>query len=224
MNNTTKQFEFLDLVSLGSAGLGFWNFILNNQQLSNDDLFTKLVNELKKDINEDNNRIVKELSDKLDYFIEKMEGGGPMETYRDIMCKIGERNETYEQMIEYKIVMEELMHELEKHDPNLYNKTISKLEEIAYHIPLEKAKHIVMNMKPYGEHWSYEKIKDFMQTKGIVGKCEEYYLVMNMMYSDYYDVATNFGHQSDPEFYFELAHSFINDVDGKKFKVQRYFL
>lgn len=47
---------------------------------------------------------------------------------------------------------------------------------------------------------------------------------MNMTYNDYYDVATNFGHQSDAEFYFELANAFINDIDGSKYKVEKYFL
>lgn len=59
---------------------------------------------------------------------------------------------------------------------------------------------------------------------GIYGKCIEYYLVMNMSYNDYYDVATNFGHQGDAEFYFELANAFINDVDGDKYKVEKYFI
>lgn len=79
-------------------------------------------------------------------------------------------------------------------------------------------------MKPFGEHWTYEGVKDFIEAKGIYDKCVEYYLVMNMTYNDYYDVATNFGHQSDAEFYFELANAFINDIDGSKYKVEKYFL
>lgn len=40
MNN--KNLEFLDLVSLGSAGLGIYNTILNKEQISNNELFKEL--------------------------------------------------------------------------------------------------------------------------------------------------------------------------------------
>lgn len=147
-----------------------------------------------------------------------------MKEYRDIMNHIFCKNKNYEDMLEYKEVMEEIMEDMEKHYPALYKDTISKLEKIAYSIPLDKAKEKVINMKPFGEHWTYEGVKDFIEAKGIYGKCIEYYLVMNMSYNDYYDVATNFGHQSDAEFYFELANAFINDVDGGKYKVEKYFM
>lgn len=147
-----------------------------------------------------------------------------MKEYRDIMNHIFCKNKNYEDMVEYKEVMEEIMEDMEKHYPALYKETISKLEKVAYNIPLDKAREKVMNMKPFGEHWTYEGVKDFIESKGIYGKCIEYYLVMNMSYNDYYDVATNFGHQSDAEFYFELANAFINDVDGDKYKVEKYFL
>ena len=38
-------------------------------------------------------------------------------------------------------------------------------------------------------------------------------VTMNMMYSDYYDVARKFG-VNVPEFYAELARSFLMDKDG----------
>lgn len=66
MNN--KNLEFLDLVSLGSAGLGIYNTILNQQQISNDDLLKELlefrnkeIEEISKRIKEDNNRILSEI-------------------------------------------------------------------------------------------------------------------------------------------------------------------
>lgn len=31
------------------------------------------------------------------------------------------------------------------------------------------------------------------------------------------------GRGEDPEFYFSLAKDFINDIDGKDFKVEKYF-
>ena len=147
-----------------------------------------------------------------------------MKEYRDIMSHIFCKNKNYDDMVQYKEVMEEIMEDVEKCYPALFEETISKLEKIAYSIPLDKAKEKVVSMKPFGEHWTYEGVKDFIEAKGIYDKCVEYYLVMNMTYNDYYDVATNFGHQSDAEFYFELANAFINDIDGSKYKVEKYFL
>lgn len=147
-----------------------------------------------------------------------------MREYRDVVEMIFDKEDPYNNMIEYKVIMEDLMCKLHKHHPELYNEIMERLEDVAYDIDMAKAKEIVKYMKPFGEHWSYEKIKEFMATKGIVGQCEKYYLVMNMAYNDYYEVATNFGHQNDPEFFFELAHAFINDVDGKSHKVERYFM
>ena len=66
MNN--KNLEFLDLVSLGSAGLGIYNTILNQKQISNDDLLKELlefrnkeIEEISKRIKEDNDRILSEI-------------------------------------------------------------------------------------------------------------------------------------------------------------------
>lgn len=147
-----------------------------------------------------------------------------MKEYRDIMSYICSKVDKYEEMVEYKLVMEELMYKLEKHHPDLFKEIINKLEGIAYDIPLDKAQKIVRLMKPFGEHWSYEEVKNFIEGKGVYKHCIEYYLVMNMMYNDYYDVATNFGHQGDVDFYYELTHAFINDIDGKRYKVEKYFI
>ena len=66
MNN--KQLEFLDLVSLGSAGLGIYNTILNQKQISNDDLLKEIIEYRHKEIDEimekvieDNNRVLNEI-------------------------------------------------------------------------------------------------------------------------------------------------------------------
>lgn len=126
-------------------------------------------------------------------------------------------------MSEFKEVLEELMEELEYQNKDLYNKTIDKIEHIAYDISYEDAEKIVKNMKPFGEHWDYKTVKDYIEKKGIYKCYVKYYLVMNMMYNDYYDVSVNYGHQNDPEFFFELSNAFINDEDAKPHKVVKYF-
>lgn len=71
MNN--KQLEFLDIVSLGSAGLGIYNTILNQKQISNDDLLKEIieyrhkeVDEIMEKVIEDNNRVLKEILDAIE--------------------------------------------------------------------------------------------------------------------------------------------------------------
>ena len=116
------------------------------------------------------------------------------------------------------------MSNLEKENLKLFETSVNKLEKIAYDIPFDKAMDIVYDMKPFGEHWSYDDIKVYLENKDIHSDYKTYYLVMNMVYNDYYDVAVNYGIQDDENFFFELAYSFINDIDGKAFKVERYFL
>lgn len=70
---------------------------------------------------------------------------------------------------------------------------------------------------------SYKQVKEYLATKGITDKLTDYYLVMNMVYNDYQRTAQTFGLQSDVEFYFSLARDFIEDVDAKPFKIERYF-
>ena len=66
MNN--RQLEFLDIVSLGSAGLGIYNTILNQKQISNDDLLKEIIEYRHKEVDEimekviaDNDRVLEEI-------------------------------------------------------------------------------------------------------------------------------------------------------------------
>lgn len=63
-----------------------------------------------------------------------------------------------------------------------------------------------------------------MRAKGITEDCVSWYLVMNMAYNDYHDTAAMVGMSEDAEFYYSIANNFINDIDGKKYKVAKYFL
>lgn len=143
-----------------------------------------------------------------------------MREYEELVEIIEDKSE----IEKYMNTMKKLMCKLEEQYPKLFNETIVDLEDIAYSMDIEQARHIVRNMRPFGEHWNIEQIKDLLYTKGIVGECIHYYLVMNMVYNDYHEVASNFGHRDDVEFFFELSHAFINDEDGKPHKVERYFL
>lgn len=117
----------------------------------------------------------------------------------------------------------QMLDELEETNPKMYEHCKKFLEDVAYSISKTEAESIVRNMEPRGQKWSYSEISDFLKTKGIEGKCVEYYLVMNMVYNDFYDTAALYGLQKDAEFYFSLSKDFINDPDAKPYKVERYF-
>lgn len=99
-----------------------------------------------------------------------------------------------------------------------------RIKAVALRIDCEQATEIVRRMKPYGEHWSFEQIKQYTAGKGVDHeKMLHYYLIMNMAYNDYKHTAEKFGLE-EPDFYFSIAHDFIEDPDGKEFKVEKYFL
>lgn len=98
-------------------------------------------------------------------------------------------------------------------------------------ITKEKAEMWVSNMMgsdpahPKGGKWSMEAVKPFAQKYGFPTSGREFYefyVVMNAMYSDYYDVAKKFG-VANPDFFAELAKCFIKDKDANPGKVEMYF-
>ena len=90
----------------------------------------------------------------------------------------------------------------------------------------EKAEEWTKEMKnedgSKGPHWSME------QTKGVKDKLQlnvdpvEFYVAMNMMYSDYCGIARKYG-IDNPEFYAHMAKAFLNDKDAGPGKLAKYF-
>ena len=112
---------------------------------------------------------------------------------------------------------------LERNNPKMYREFVEKLENIAYSIPYADAERIVYNMAPKGQHWDYNEVEKLCNSKGITEPIAEYYLVMNMVYNDYYSTAQKYGLQSDVEFYWSLTCDFIDDPDATPHKVAKYF-
>ena len=99
-----------------------------------------------------------------------------------------------------------------------------KLEGIAYALTPEEAKQIVSHMIPYGEHWSCDKVKEYLIKKDATTEhLMYYYLVMNMTYNDYMNTAITFSLKDNPDFFYSLAKDFINDADAAPYKVEKYF-
>lgn len=66
-----------------------------------------------------------------------------------------------------------------------------------------------------GPHWTMEQTSAVADASGAGHDIPHWAfgVTMNMMYSDYYDVARKFG-VNVPEFYAELAREFLTDKDG----------
>lgn len=141
-----------------------------------------------------------------------------------IVDKIFEKDKSLNTMNEVNSILDIMFDKLKAESPSLYKETIDNLENIEYRITREDAEKVVMEMKPYGQKWSYDEIRDYLATKGIDTRCEEFYLVMNMAMNDYYGLAEMVNMAENTDFYFEFSKAFIFDVDAKPHKVAKYFM
>lgn len=80
----------------------------------------------------------------------------------------------------------------------------------------EKAKKLVHEMKPYGEHWNIEQVSNLISNG--YKRATNYY-AMNMMFNDYQEVF-----KDDTNKYIEMVSCWLNDEDscGGDCKTYRY--
>lgn len=143
-----------------------------------------------------------------------------MGKYRELITKAIDKGTEDEAWM----IAEEAMEKLKRKNPDLYEDVMDELECLAYKIPMEEAVQIVKEMRPKGQNWTYQQVRDWCRAKGIDKDIVNWYLVVNMCYNDYCGTAKHFGLQDDEEFYWCLAKNFIEDPDAKPFKVEKYFL
>lgn len=120
-------------------------------------------------------------------------------------------------------IIYDIMEDLKKSNESLYMKYEDMINEELYCIEVPEAIEIVKSMKPNGEVFSMSDVSEILskyQTSD--DKFVKYYLCMNMFYNDYKTYAE--AKRLDiKEFCFEMSKLFINDVDGVKYKVEKYF-
>lgn len=121
-------------------------------------------------------------------------------------------------------IADEVMEKIKRKWPEMYDELMEDLEGLAYKIPADEAVQIVKAMRPKGQNWSMQQVKDMCREHGIDKDCTSWYLVLNMVYNDYCGTAKAFGLQNDEDFYWSLAKDFIEDPDAKPFKIEKYFL
>ena len=73
-----------------------------------------------------------------------------------------------------------------------------------------------------GPHWSMEQTEQARKQRGIDCDPLEFYVTMNMMYSDYCKAAEKVN-ASSVDFYAYMARAFLDDKDAGDGKISRYF-
>ncbi len=74
----------------------------------------------------------------------------------------------------------------------------------------------------HGPHWTMEQTKQVQAQQGIDCDPVEFFLAINMMYSDYVKVAKKLG-VNKVDFYACMAKAFLDDKDAGPDKIGRYF-
>lgn len=88
---------------------------------------------------------------------------------------------------------------------------------------MEEATEIISNMKPYGIKWEFEELRQYMINEGIKeNDLVNIWILCNMYYNDSYEVAKKYNIDI-PDFYFDMAKSFLYDIDAEPFKIKKYF-
>lgn len=98
--------------------------------------------------------------------------------------------------------------------------------EEAQPLTKEKAMEWVKGMKnedgTQGPHWTIEQTNQVKAQKGIDADPTEFYVAMNMMYSDYCKAAKKLG-VNEADFYACMAEAFLDDKDAQPDKLARYY-
>lgn len=123
-------------------------------------------------------------------------------------------------------IFSNLMEDVQEENPDLADKYMCELEDYMYSITIEEAQDIVRSMKPFGEKFTYDLVSQHLSNKEITDETDiiDYYLTMNMFYNDYKTIIDKYNNLNSKDIYCDFADSFINDEDGPKYKVEKYFL
>lgn len=118
--------------------------------------------------------------------------------------------------------MDKFVEEMRDVRPEMVNTFLLKIDLILNpNFTKETAKYAVSKMKnkdgTTGEHWSYETTSKVLENKGYSFDANDWYYVLNMIYSDYYKA----GRTDDT--YIEMAHDFLSDRDSPEDKAKKYY-
>ena len=114
----------------------------------------------------------------------------------------------------------DLLNDEKEYNYNDYKKYKNIIIGMAYNyqIDAELAKEIVEDMKPLGEYWDMQTVRNVIGND--MHRLEDMYVVLNSLANDYSKIIS----LEDVETYINMAHAWIDDVDGKKNKIWKYFV
>ena len=123
-------------------------------------------------------------------------------------------------MEELSNMLDGLICDLKEQKPKLYKKYKDELYEMANGKVLteETAYKGVEDMKLNGEHWTIEETTHAMKEMGYNLNSMDFYVVVNMMYNDYYDLV-----KDNEELALKMAYMWLNDEDSVKDKLYEYY-
>lgn len=144
----------------------------------------------------------------------------PSSTYRDM---------EYEEPLPIGFAMPHLNHGSPSSEDSLSNHIYmghAKTLESSKPLNPEKAQDWVKHMEnsdgSRGAHWTMEQAKVTQDKLGLKLNPLEFYVALNMMYSDYGKVAKKFN-VDNPDFYAHLACAFLEDEDSQEEKLSKYY-
>lgn len=74
-----------------------------------------------------------------------------------------------------------------------------------------------------GPHWTIAQTDQVRALKGVKATAEEWYAVLNSIYSDYAGVAKKYGLLGNTDFFADMAAAWLMDADAESDKAERYY-
>lgn len=152
-------------------------------------------------------------------------------------------NKLLEQIRKHPEVMDKAINALEDHEHEIMEKAYTSIKESLFsemyeavngpHFNEEYAKHAVEHMEnedgSKGPHWSVEETTSVANQMGInlkSGKCNkwDWYVAMNMIYSDFYKAVLNITGNSNAKYFAELTKAWLHDKDIEEGKMWNYYI
>lgn len=119
-------------------------------------------------------------------------------------------------------MLDELIVGIKMEYPNKYKEYKNKLYGMAYDYTIdeEMAYDIVDKMKPLGEKWNIETLRQLKNQYGLNNIRDwDFYVVINGLANDYNNVIST----DEVETYVNMARAFIDDEDATENKVWKYY-
>lgn len=147
-----------------------------------------------------------------------------MKSYKKIMDHVLHDKVKTEVWEEVTDLTDKLFVEIEPHMPGKIKEYLKKIEDILLYPPFteQEARAVVAGFVnkdgTRGAHWSIEQVREVAKNKPELKEfdCYDFFIALNMMYSDYYQAKFN------TEDYICMAVDFLKDEDAPKSKVRRY--